>query len=824
MSKFRKTLAALTLLMLPFAAHAFKIKGKITDAEGDPQAYATYHIYLQPDTAKAVKAGTAGADGEILTTLSIPGDYLLKLSYVGAADKTVPFSAVNASDAVDLGTIAMSDGENTLGELQVEAQKPLVTKEIDRVGYDVQADAEASTSTLSEMLRKVPMVAVDSDGTITVNGSSNFQVYKNGRPSKSYSNNAKDIFKAIPASMIKRIEVITEPGAKYDAEGVGAILNIVTVENLVIKGVMGNVGLEVSNRNLIPGANLWLNSQIDKVAFSVYGGYRNFSEKDRESESFSRMVYDNGNVVSSHSQTRSKGNMTYFGGEASYELDSLNLFTAEFNGYYYGFSSHGTGSNLMTRADGSTIYSYNSLLRTPSTSYLDLDANVNYQHLMRNPGEMINIGYQVSTNNNHDKSDTDYKDQVNMPVEYTGINMKSDLRFIEHTFQFDWTKPFAKIHTLDLGAKAIIRRNHSVSHYDYKNYRQEDIDFSHVTDVAALYAQYSARVGAVGLRAGLRYEYSHLKAEQESGDSYSSNLNNLVPSASASWQINGGNSLTFNYASRINRPGISYLNPAVAETPDSKSSGNPDLNSAMHHSFKFTYMYIARKFNCNISADYEFSNNGIAAVNYLQDDKMTSTYFNIGHYRSLSFNGFLQWSVTSKISLMANGGVSYTRYTQPGKNNSQMELARWTPFVFARYSHKLPWKLNGQLSLFMFSQQPSDVYSYSDAGHFSNRAMWMVSLGRSFLKEDRLNVRIEAMNPIGRSTRTFRFVTTNGDYTGTNTALQKHLKGVRLSVSYRFGSLNSSVKKTARSITNDDMVGGRSASEAGGTSTSGGGM
>ncbi len=667
------------------------------------------------------------------------------------------------------------------------------------------------------------MGAVYSDGTITVNGSSNFQVYKNGRPSKSYSNNAKDIFKAIPASMIKRIEVITEPGAKYDAEGVGAILNIVTLDDLVIKGVMGNVGLEISNKNLIPGANLWFNTQIDKVAFSVYGGYRNLNHKDREEESFSEMTYDNGNTTSSHSHSLSKGNMGYFGGEASFELDSLNLFTAEFNGFYYGFNSKGTGSDSMTAPDGSPIYSYNSNYTVPSTSYFDIDASVNYQHLMRNPGEMINIGYQVSTNKNHNNTDTEYTDLVNMPVDYSGIKMKSDLKFIEHTFQFDWTKPFAKIHSIELGAKAIIRRNHSLSHYDYIGSREEDVDFSHITDVAALYAQYSVKLGKVGLRAGLRYEYSHLKAEEKDGDNaYSSNLNDLVPSAAASWQINDANSLAFNYAARINRPGINFLNPAVNETPNSMNFGNPDLSSAMHHSLKLTYMYIARKFNCNFSVDYELSNNGIAGVNYLEDNRMVSTYYNIGHARNLNFSGFFQWSITDKITLMGNAGLAYTRFTQPDIEGAKLELSRWTPFFYGRYSHKLPWKLSAQLGMFMFSSKPSDVYSYNDVGRFSNRAVWTISLGRSFLKEDRLNVRLEAINPIGRGTRQWASITTNGDYTGRMVSTIRHMKGVRLSISYRFGSMNSIVKKTARSVSNDDMVGGRSASGASGSS--GGGM
>lgn len=813
---FKIMSSVLLVLMACGQVWAFKLQCSVVDPEGEPMAYANYRITTQADTAKVVTMGTAGAEGEIMTNIAQPGSYVLHLSYIGSTNKAVDFQAHSASEIVDLGTVTMSPDYNVLGEVEVVAQRPLVTKEIDRVGYDVQADVDAPTSNLSDMLRKVPMLSVDSDGTITVNGSSNFQVYKNGRPSKSYSSNAKEIFKAIPASMIKRIEVITEPGSKYDAEGVGAIINIVTVENVSIKGVMGSAGLDATTLNMIPGANLWLSSQIDKVTFSVNGGYHNLNEKNQDFESYSDYVYDNGNRTTTRTRQKGKGNMGYFGAEASYDLDSLNLFTLELNGFIYGIKTRGTSETAMYSPQA-LMYSYNSLNHSPHSSYFDFDGTFNYQHLMRNPGEMLNASYQISTNHNSSRSYSEYYDMVNMPVNYSGINSDISQNFIEHTFQVDWTRPFRKIHTIELGAKGIIRRNHSISCLDYVGAMTTDNDFSHITDVAALYGQYSAKLGSVGLRAGLRYEYSHLKAKYaDNHTGYSSNLNDLVPSASASWQINDGNSLTFNYASRINRPGISYLDPTVNETPTSVSMGNPDLNSAMHHSMKLTYMYITQKFNFNFSTNYDLSNNGITGINYLDDDRMVSTYLNIGHYRALSFNGFLQWTITPKISLMANGGITYTRYTQRG-----MELSRWTPFAFARYTQRLPWKLNGQLGLFVFGQQPSSVYAYTHVGNFSNCAMWSISLSRNFLKEDRLSVRIEAINPIGRSTRRFVSETINGDYTGISTSTHYHLKGLRLNISYRFGSMGASVKKTARSINNDDMVGGSQRGDTGSSTTGG---
>ena len=108
------------------------------------------------------------------------------------------------------------------------------------------------------MLRKVPMVSVDPDGTIKIKGSGDFKIYKNGRQNNSFTNNAKDIFKSIPAAMIKRIEVITDPGAREDAEGTGMILNIVTMENTVIKGVMGNAGLNYPTTSTVPSPKIWL--------------------------------------------------------------------------------------------------------------------------------------------------------------------------------------------------------------------------------------------------------------------------------------------------------------------------------------------------------------------------------------------------------------------------------------------------------------------------------------------------------------------------------------------------------------------------------------
>ncbi len=145
------------------------------------------------------------------------------------------FVVSDSKPVAALDTLYIKEASHVLGAVEIVAQKPLVKADIDKITYDIEEDPDSKTNNILEMLRKVPMVTVDGDGNIKVNGSSGFKVYVNGRPNSMMSNNPKEVLKSMPASSIKKVEVITNPGPKYDAEGVGGILNIVTVG----KGIEG---------------------------------------------------------------------------------------------------------------------------------------------------------------------------------------------------------------------------------------------------------------------------------------------------------------------------------------------------------------------------------------------------------------------------------------------------------------------------------------------------------------------------------------------------------------------------------------------------------
>lgn len=783
----------------------YEVKGVVTDSLGETEVYATVRVFSLSDSVKPIVMGVTDEKGAFVQELEKEGKYRLTINSVGKSELKREFSVDSNTPIVDLGNMVMLESPEMLGEVTVMAQRPLVTKDIDRIGYDVQADESSKTSTVIEMLRKVPMVSVDANNTITVKGSTNFKVYKNGRPNNSFSSNPKEVLSAIPASMIKRIEVITEPGAKYDAEGVGAILNIVTNDETAIKGVMGNVSAQI-NQLGAPQGSVWLSSQIDKVTVSAYAGTYNMNKGTSESVTTQHYEYkESGAIMDYVSKGYYKGNGTWFGADASWEPDTLNLFNISFNGYWHDLKVPGSISAMMTDADGSPIYSYNSTYSYPQ-SYFDFTGNISYQRSTQRKGETFNFSYLVSTTNQDRDQTQEFYDMVNMPVDYTGTHSVFDLKFIEHTFQADWTRPFGKIHTLDVGAKYILRDNHSTTTNEYIGVGTTFSDFTHLTQVLAGYGEYRLRLGRWSANAGIRYEFSHLKADFKDGSQpgFSQSLNDWVPSAALSWQANDANSFTFNYATRINRPGISYLNPAVEEGVNTTSYGNPNLSSARHNSLKLTYMYIKPMFNINISASYEFSNNGIVSYVTADDNHIYSTYENVGRNNTLFFDANMQWSITPKTQVNIYGSVYRAEYEIKEQG---LQQARWQWGAMARLTQQLPWKLRLEIAGGRNSGNVNNVYSYTE--HVTNYGWnYYLSLQRSFLKEDRLTVSIFALNPIGQSSQTSRQYYINGDYTGySDTKMMNIGKMGMLRIAYRFGSINAQVKKTSKSISNDDIIG-----------------
>lgn len=814
------------MAMVPMLSAAYTVGGTVVDANNEPEAFATVRIYSQSDTLKPVTMGVTDEQGAFVQQISKPGNYKLQISSVGKQTLSLPFALTVNDKNMNVGTLRMLDNSEMLGEVEVVATKPLVKKEIDRIGYDVQADEDSKTSNVQDILRKVPMVTVDADGSIKVKGGSNFKIYKDGRPSNSFTSNAKDIFAAIPASMIEKIEVITDPGAKEDAEGVGAILNIVTVKNSSMNGVMGNVRAGMMTNNPVPAGGIWLTGNVGKLVMSVNGGYFHQSEKMSESLTEAEYKYaDTGNMLSSLTESKGKGDFVFYGIDGSYELDSLNLFTLEFGGHWYDFKNTSKGTDSMFDPMGNSIYGFNSFAHTPKNRSLEFNGNFNYQHSTRRKGETLTFSYQISNSNTDNVSNLEYLDITGAySPNYKASNNVSDLHFIENTFQLDWTRPINPFNTFAVGGKFISRSNGAVTDIDYTPRfdsdaaRNDATNFSHVTNIGAAYADYRFTKKRFSARAGLRYEYSYLSAKDRNDrndrndqtTNYHSSLSDWVPNASVMYTLTQSSSLKLAYSSRINRPGINFLNPTKTDTPTSESVGNPRLASVHYNEFTLNYSLFTSKFNFDVSASYDFTNGAISQVASITDpnrpDFISYTYDNIGRTRNFYFSVFAQWSVTPTTNLMTNASVQYAHIEYPGLQ--RVSNQRWGGSIFFRASQMLPWKLRLEGMCFFQPGNLDDVYSYT-----KNNAHGLFhgfSLQRSFLKNDALTVKLATRNPFN-SKFEYRNFTNRGPYNGHSFTTMPNMRIFGVELSYRFGSVKASVKKTASTISNDDLQGGTSA-------------
>ena len=689
----------------------------------------------------------------------------------------------------------------TLDEVVVAQRRKLIKNDIDKLTYDVQHDKTAQTKTTLEILKKIPLVTVDGQENIRVQGSTSFKVYKNGHPDPSLSGqNLKDILKAIPASTIKRIEVITDPGAKYDAEGTTAILNIVMMSSSKLQGVSGNVNSKIDSYGSVR-LGTYLTTKVGKLTTTVNYNYANQNKK--QTENYREEAY---NYVKTGEQKREYGtNSTaatiHFGNiSASYEIDSLNLMTASAN--FFGYKADANTQNTNERWDKNSllIYKFDNNMTTPGYSDLNLGGRFDYQHKTHLDGEVLTLSYMLAATRPQTTFRQTYSNMVNFPVSYTSYDQNTRERFTEHTFQIDYVRPIGKYHKIESGTKYILRYNNSTSLMDYQGTTPDmESKFKHNAQVAAAYLSYIFTAGKWAARAGLRYEFTRMKASYPDGSNadYHANLNDWVPSASLQYKISDGQTLKFSYNTSINRPGIGYLNPAVISTPTAVSFGNANLGSSRNQKLQLVYMLVASKLTLQLSPYYSFTNNGIGRILYEQNRKDVSTYQNVLKSKVFGISSYTEWTPFTGTSFTLNASMRYARITLPTPSTKNSGCGGG---IYFNWEQKLPWDLT--LTTSIGGEYGNRIYNpYAIEGRWF---YYNFTLTRLFFK-DKLTVSLSANSPFSKDKAT-TYNIVRGDYTGYERSVM-YPRYFNIGFSWSFGKLKASVKRAARSIENDDLVG-----------------
>ena len=667
---------------------SFQVKGILLDSltqEGEP--YATIKIVKKEAPAKALKMLVTDMKGQFQEKVPGTGNFVMTITSVGRTPIVKDFSVKAGEKLVDFGTLYIVDASNELGQVEIVAQKPLVKADIDKIEYNVQDDPDAQSNSVLEMLRKVPLVTVDGEDNIQVNGSSSFKVYVNGKPNNMMSNNPTEVLKSMPANSIKHIEVITNPGPKYDAEGVGGILNIVTVGS-GLEGYTATFSANVSNRGAGGGAFGTIKS--GKLTVSARYNY-NYNDQPRNYSSGSQhvtpeAVTENSSNLDYDGSNKGHGSFQSGSMEASYEIDTLRLVTMSFGLWGGGNKSNGSTDYIATfpeNINAAPIYSYSAFNRSKSSWY-SIDGGIDYQRLFKVKDRMLTFSYKINTRPQTSDSYTEYEidngynpDWADYLNRLKNQHNDGEQNTTEHTFQADYTTPIGKLHTLEAGAKYILRNNSSeddrfdaddTGKYEYN--KDQSSHYKHSNDIIAAYLGYGLKVKRLSGRLGLRYEHTiqDVKYLVGRGEDFTKNFDDVVPSASIGYKLTDMSNLRLGYNMRIYRPGIWALNPYLNDAdPSYISRGNPELDSEKSHAFNLSYSNFIQKFNVNISARYSFTNNSIENVTRLMPDTeieglknptgkdvLYSTYANIGKTRYASVNGYVNWNASHGAACAAH--------------------------------------------------------------------------------------------------------------------------------------------------------------------------
>ncbi len=797
-------LSLITCSTMAAVAAPYGVKGTVRDAmTAETLPGATCALYHANDSIKPVISAMAGADGTFNIDLKTAGNYLLKITMVGQKPVSRNFAVTTAKPVADLGTIAMQTDGGALEEVVVTGRRPVIEASGDKVSYNLTEDPTTQTSTVLEMLRKVPMVTVDAQDNILVNGQSSFKIYLNGKEDPMLSQNASTVLKSLPAVAIKRIEVILDPGAKYDAEGVGGILNIITETQASTDGQMATITVGGGANNA--SASVYGMAKKNKVTASVDVSYYNNLGNRTNTGNMYRETRNTENPTIVDQQIRMKQRNQFVNGNArlSWEPDASNLFTLSASSYGgWGNHKYNTISNTFSKNNPGNGISSKQDLKSKWV-WTSLTLNAGYQHNFDDKGHNMVLSYQYvhgwNTNKDHTfTSESSLPDYI--PCVYNYTNSPTN----EHTAQLDYTKPFATWFTLEAGAKGIFRRNSSDGYT--KNGNDWDnlvmADFNNVKmkqnqDVAAAYATYAGSFGKFGLRAGLRYEYTHMmvKFRTPGYDNFSANLNDWVPNASLSYSITPTQNLYASYQQRIRRPSVDELNPHSSEyIAGFIQKGNPDLTSEKSHTVALSYSNFAGKLGINFRTYYTFSNNSISQYSYAEGSSFVTTYNNVGNQRDWGLSGFMKYQVNALMDFSVNAGVQYRHLRFRAQ---KMENSGWTMNFGANYNYSMPWnlKLNayGGFSTRRFELQ----------GHMSGFNYHGLSLSKAFLKGDKIKVTLSGNN-FASPHMTFKVYNYGKDYANTM-KVRVPTWDVSLSVAVTLGGLNTTVKKTATQIHNDDV-------------------
>lgn len=791
-------LIAVMLCSFTAVAQSRSITGTVKDSSKNNLAYATVNLYKGAQLDQPLKS-TYTNDKGIFRFASIDtGSYTITVTYTGHADKQQAVSV--ATENIDLGVLELTPSTGNLQGVVVTSKKPLIEQTDDKIIFNVENDPATKTETAIDILRKTPFVSVDGENNIQVNGQSNFKVLLNGKETAMFAQNVKEALKGFPGNLIVKIEVITSPGAKYDGEGIGGIINIITKKKL--KGYNGSISTYGST-NRFGNINANLSAKIGKIGLTVYygaGGNFNMPGKSKTETTpmipslFTRRLLQG---------DRRQSNFWNFGnGEMSFEIDSLNTLSA------YGNVSGGWNESKL---DQIIITEFPS---SPSSiSYYDLDSRNEYpttsagtDYIRKFKGSPERE-FTIRLNGEFGNSNQFTNSVQDNPSSDRFIQNRSVAKNKQYTIQSDYIHPFKNSQKLESGVKAILRRASSdfTSQIKYdasENFKFNPANtdyFSYHQDVFSAYSTYSFKIKKTTLRIGARVEHTIVDGDFTSTTTkVKQDYTTLLPNLQLNFKVSKSTNMVLSYGKRLQRPFIWNLNPFVNNN-DSLfiSYGNPNLAPQTIHSVSSQVRINKGSNFAGITFTASYSDDMI--VQYASFNPSTgvtsTTSANLGKELQLNLAMNMTLKPTQSWTVSLHGNIRHNNVKNkavPDQSNSGLG---GNANLNTNYSINKRFNVSAYAG---FWRAPVTIQFRYPLNHW-----YGVNFGYKMFNE-KLNVSVGANNFL---LKTFDWKMTMVDPNfRTETTSTFPFRGLALSLTWNFGKLTENVSKK-KGVNNDDLVG-----------------
>lgn len=787
-----------------------KISGKvIDDSTGDPVEFATVVLQLA-DFAKDVDGVISDEKGKFALENIKPGTYNVVVSFIGYEEKTIKdVTTTKKKPDLDLGEIMLGVDNVLLDAVEITESGPLLENKPDRLVYNAEQDATNAGGDASDVLRKVPMLSVDLEGNVSLRGSQNIRVLLNGKPSSMFSDNLAEALKAIPSDQIKKVEVITSPSAKYEGEGSGGIINIITKKKN-LEGMFASVNASLGTRQNNGG--LTFNAKKGRLGFTS-SGYSYYSWPADATTSFIRETFgDTGTSIYEQAGSTESNRLGFFGKAGlEYDINAYNSLQSSFSLRGFRSNTDGFTDGLFT-APGSNVLE--DFRRTSIGGDLrsGYDWSTNYTKTFKKKEQELSVSYRLDGNITQTDRDVDRIGapsalDVNELLDNEGDNK-------EQTLSVDYTHPFSKNLKMEIGTKAIIRDIDSDFSYDVWNVNgyTEDPDrsnlFNYDQDVLSGYISFNINLkNDWSVVTGVRYEDTKIDGQfRDDIDPFDNKYDNWFPNFNISKRFKDFSSIKFGWSNRIQRPSLFYVNPFVqSEDRLNVTVGNPFLDPETSTQYEVGYSAFKNGKVLNLSVFYRKTDDLIQAFSTVSETGITeNTYENLGTDNAVGFNVFA--SVTIKKNLTLRSNLNYNTFTIkstiPGVDLSNSG-SRYNAFFQASLDLEKDWKVEG----FGFFNAPQQTLQGE------NPSFWMYSVGfRKDIWDKKGSIGFRAVDPFNA---TKKFASNLADSTFRQSSeFNLPFRSFGVNFSYKIGSLK--LQQRDRGPKNDDQKQGDGGGQQGG--------